>query len=57
MQAHAYENLDLPLLNRFEKQVLLPQDVLNSAQVALYREISEWVKAVLAEVRCSFMAI
>ncbi|KAJ9458845.1 hypothetical protein DIPPA_15027 [Diplonema papillatum] len=47
--AHAHENLDLPLLNRFEKQILNFADCLDSEQVARVEELTEWVDAVVSE--------
>jgi hypothetical protein len=50
-QSHAYESLDLPLLNRFEKQVLAPKDLLCSED-ALYllASLDAWCENLLAEV-------
>jgi hypothetical protein len=52
-QQQAYDSLDLPLLNRFEKQVLFPRNLLNSegATVALDR-LSEWCDLILKESGC-----
>ena len=49
-QDHAYRNLDLPLLNRFEKQVFCATDVLTTAQWILVEEIKEWVDQVFCEI-------
>jgi len=46
----AYERLDLPLLNRFEKQTLNAADVLGARQSAAVRDLRAWVGAVAAEV-------
>lgn len=52
-QQQAYDSLDLPLLNRFEKQVLFPRDLLNSegATIAL-NMLSEWCDDILKESGC-----
>jgi MoxR-like ATPase len=42
-QEHAYTQLDLPLLNRFEKQLFRPVDVLNHEQKILVSILQEWV--------------
>jgi hypothetical protein len=46
---HAHERLDLPLLNRFEKQELAPTHALVPAQERLCARLREWVHAVAAE--------
>ena len=46
---HAHERLDLPLLNRFEKQELAPAHALVPAQERLCARLREWVHAVAAE--------
>jgi hypothetical protein len=48
-QNHAYENLDLPLLNRFEKQVLMYDSVLPERSQSIVRELNEWIAALLHE--------
>jgi hypothetical protein len=46
-QEHAYRTLDLPLLNRFEKQVLCASDVLGPAQAKLANDLSEWIQSIV----------
>lgn len=46
---HAYSNLDLPLLNRFEKQLLLPSNMLTDALGALVGELREFVEQCAAD--------
>ena len=46
---HAYERLDLPLLNRFEKQVLTPAHALVPAQQRLCGILKVWTEGVAAE--------
>ena len=46
-QDHAYRNLDLPLLNRFEKQVLCGEDVLGVNQKQVVNEITKWCEQIL----------
>ena len=48
-QNHAYNNLDLPLLNRFEKQVLCSEDVIGANQTKVAKQISAWVDKVVEE--------
>ena len=48
-QDHAYENLDLPLLNRFEKQVLSFKDCLTEDQLTVMKKLESWVEQVLSE--------
>ncbi|CAM9234897.1 unnamed protein product, partial [Ectocarpus fasciculatus] len=48
-QYHAYDNLDLPLLNRFEKQVFLYDSVLNAHEKACVASLTEWVESLLGE--------
>ena len=48
-QKHADENLDLPLLNRFEKQSLNFRDCLNAEQLELCKLIEAWVEIILQE--------
>ena len=46
---HAYDNLDLPLLNRFEKQVFEPDDVLNQDLKKMEKELSIWCESICKE--------
>lgn len=39
---HAYDRLDLPLLNRFEKQLLTPMDVLGAEQREVVEDVMKW---------------
>ena len=48
-QDHAYRNLDLPLLNRFEKQVLCAEDVLGTNQLQAVKLLGDWVNKILEE--------
>ena len=48
-QSHADNNLDLPLLNRFEKQSLDFSDCLTPEQLELCRVLDAWCTEVLAE--------
>ena len=41
---HAYEALDLPLLNRFEKQVLVPSSVLTAQQIELVAKLNAYLR-------------
>ena len=50
-EKHAVENLDLPLLNRFEKQTLHSEDVLSVDQLNLAEELGEWVANVDKEAK------
>jgi hypothetical protein len=53
-QQQAYDSLDLPLLNRFEKQVLFPRNLLNSQGAAIALDkLSEWCDLILKESGCS----
>uniref|UniRef100_A0A7R9YCP3 Uncharacterized protein n=1 Tax=Pinguiococcus pyrenoidosus TaxID=172671 RepID=A0A7R9YCP3_9STRA len=45
----AYERLDLPLLNRFEKQVFGAEEVVSTAQRVALRALQKWVQKVAAE--------
>lgn len=47
---HAYEKLDLPLLNRFEKQFLVPDTVLSDGQKELIGVLRSWVGECIKEV-------
>lgn len=40
-QQHAYSNLDLPLLNRFEKQVFTPRDVMTDVTTGCAGEVED----------------
>eukprot|EP01060_Flectonema_neradi_P020833 TRINITY_DN2832_c5_g1_i4.p1 TRINITY_DN2832_c5_g1~~TRINITY_DN2832_c5_g1_i4.p1 ORF type:complete len:4086 (+),score=767.97 TRINITY_DN2832_c5_g1_i4:3344-15601(+) len=55
-QDHAYENLDLPLLNRFEKQVLTFQDCLSEEQLEMLGKLEKWVESVLSETNFSILS-
>lgn len=46
---HAYEDLDLPLLNRFEKCLLEPGHLLSARQADAAAQLGEWMRAVLDE--------
>jgi hypothetical protein len=48
-QNHAYKNLDLPLLNRFEKQLLLAFDLLTPSQQLILAQLEDWVIQVANE--------
>ena len=48
-QTHAYYSLDLPLLNRFEKQVLCHDDVLQCKQLKLVDQLKQWVQMIFKE--------
>jgi hypothetical protein len=50
-QDHAYRNLDLPLLNRFEKQVFCASDVLTTNQWKIVEVVREWVDEICMEVK------
>lgn len=51
-QAHAYERLDLPLLNRFEKQILSPENALQSEKARkVLRSLETWCAKVKQEAR------
>ena len=52
-QDYAYRELDLPLLNRFEKQILTPSDVLGKASAGLTKELNEWVERIMEETTLS----
>ena len=47
--SHAHERLDLPLLNRFEKQEFTPAHALSEAQQRLCARLAEWAHAVAAD--------
>lgn len=47
---HAYENLDLPLLNRFEKFLVDPGQLLVGGQVDLAEQLGEWMRSVADEI-------
>jgi len=48
-QHDAYEKLDLPLLNRFEKQVFGIHDVLTQQGLLLADKIEDWCKSIVEE--------
>lgn len=55
-QQKAYDSLDLPLLNRFEKQVLFPRDLLHSQGACLMlQRLSDWCSCILKE--CGFRTL
>ena len=48
-RVEAYQNLDLPLLNRFEKQLLTAREVLTPAQRAVVDELTAWCSNIMLE--------
>ena len=48
-QRHAYDKLDLPLLNRFEKQLLCAEQVASAQQQLVVDELTEWISTVADE--------
>ena len=46
---YAYRTLDLPLLNRFEKQILTPINALQRRSLKIANELSSWVENILNE--------
>lgn len=46
-QFHAYDNLDLPLLNRFEKQVFLYDSVLSDGEKNCVTAVTNWAMSLL----------
>lgn len=48
-QLRAYDSLDLPLLNRFEKQVFVPEDNLSKAEREIVDRLEEWTCLVAKE--------
>ena len=53
-QEHAYNHLDLPLLNRFEKQVLTAIDILTTDQFQICKNIlTDWVAKILKQSKLS----
>jgi hypothetical protein len=44
--AHALDHMDLPLLNRFEKQTLDAADLLGRRQTLLKKRLDQWLEAV-----------
>ena len=48
-QTCAYEKLDLPLLNRFEKQVISPMDILDSKMKDVAQSLNVWCEEVCKE--------
>lgn len=51
-QEHAYNKLDLPLLNRFEKQVLTATDLLSVSQKNAVDELKTWCQRILDQIGC-----
>ncbi|EGD81489.1 hypothetical protein PTSG_02206 [Salpingoeca rosetta] len=45
----AKRKLDLPFLNRFERQLMRPHDVVTKYQQPLVEELLEWVRAIVRE--------
>jgi hypothetical protein len=56
-QTHAYDHLDLPLLNRFEKQVLAPSDVLSAEAQDIADQLEMWCHSLLIETGPSNLTI
>jgi hypothetical protein len=50
---HAYNDLDLPLLNRFEKQVLVSETMLLPKHQLLLGQLTEWVNNIMKEINIS----
>jgi hypothetical protein len=48
-EEHALKNLDLPLLNRFEKQLMLHRHVLTTKQQDLVRALESWIRVIAQE--------
>eukprot|EP00445_Apocalathium_hangoei_P025301 CAMPEP_0203928060 /NCGR_PEP_ID=MMETSP0359-20131031/67408_1 /ASSEMBLY_ACC=CAM_ASM_000338 /TAXON_ID=268821 /ORGANISM="Scrippsiella Hangoei, Strain SHTV-5" /LENGTH=271 /DNA_ID=CAMNT_0050856939 /DNA_START=58 /DNA_END=870 /DNA_ORIENTATION=- len=48
-QDHAHQNLDLPLLNRFEKFQMNPEHLLEASQVDAAAQLGEWMSSVADE--------
>ena len=46
---HAYHNLSLPLLNRFEKQLFQSEDIVGPNQLKLAKTIESWLKSIQQE--------
>ena len=46
---YAYRELDLPLLNRFEKQILTPSEVINEEGKKATEELNAWIDGILRE--------
>eukprot|EP01063_Lacrimia_lanifica_P019635 TRINITY_DN2709_c0_g1_i1.p1 TRINITY_DN2709_c0_g1~~TRINITY_DN2709_c0_g1_i1.p1 ORF type:complete len:3358 (+),score=963.91 TRINITY_DN2709_c0_g1_i1:646-10074(+) len=46
---HAHENLDLPLLNRFEKQYLSYRECLTADQLEACTKLEDWIRGVQGE--------
>ena len=53
VQQEKLPTLDLPLLNRFEKQAMRPLHLLDPSQLKISAQIDQWVHNVAAEVGCS----
>ncbi|KAL1512226.1 hypothetical protein AB1Y20_005488 [Prymnesium parvum] len=47
-ERHAHERLDLPLLNRFEKQLFTPEQAISTGQRRLRDELAKWTDCILA---------
>ena len=52
-QEYAYRELDLPLLNRFEKQIFSPTQVLGKGMRQVSEAVYQWVDAILSETTLS----
>ena len=50
-QTYAYRELDLPLLNRFEKQIFTPDEVISSNSRATLEKLRNWVDQVVQETK------
>ena len=50
-QTYAYRELDLPLLNRFEKQIFTPAEVISSDSRCLMEELRKWVGKIIEETK------
>ena len=48
-QEAAYRDLDLPLLNRFEKQILTPTEVLEDMHHRIVASVTDWTGLILKE--------
>ena len=52
-ESHAVNHLDLPLLNRFEKQILSSSSILNEYQSNLLKKLNQWCQLVLEQSKLS----
>ena len=52
-QQYAYSELDLPLLNRFEKQIFSPTHVLGKVMRSVAESVNQWVENILSETTLS----